>query len=245
MKRHFACLLLALLIFTFLAIPASADSICIDDGANLLSFDEVRLLESQTEEIAEKYEIDIVIVTVDSMDGKYASYYAERYYDENGFSRDGILLLVAMEEREWYILTSGECYDVFTDRNLDRLEDALLDDLSNGDYYDAFSNYLDTLSGCMENADSPVGSQNELNIGVSILVGLAAAIVTVLIMASQMKTAKPQHHAIGYIRDDSYRITEHRDMFLYSRITKTPKPQNNGSSGRSGGGSRGGRGGRF
>ena len=178
------------------------------------------------------------------MDGKYASYYAERYYDENGFSRDGILLLVAMDEREWYILTNGECNEVFTSRNLDRLEDAFLDDLSDGEYYDAFSGFLDEVASCMDSPEQ-TASGSDVNIGISILVGAIAAAVTVLIMRSQMKTAKPQTHAIGYIREDSYRITEQRDMFLYSRITKTPKPQSNGSSGRSSGGSRGGRGGSF
>lgn len=247
MKRRLSCLILALLLLISLSVSAMAAAFHIDDSAMLLNKSEIRRLEDQAEEITEEYSIDIVIVTVDTLGDKYASYYAERYYDENSFDMDGILLLIAMEEREWYILTNGKCDEVFSSRNLDRLEEAMLDDLSDGDYYRAFSAYLEEVSKCMRNAGR-VDTESNIQWGISLIVGAVVAAVVVLIMLSQMKTAKPQSHAIGYIRDDTYRITEQRDMFLYSRITKTPKPQNNGSSGHrsgGGGGSRGGRGGRF
>ena len=156
-----------------------------------------------------------------------------------------------MEEREYYIRTIGQANDIFTNRVLMDMEDRFLDDLSDGDYYKAFDTFLDCAAQRMSEYESEgdsgqqhADSRGKVNILISLVIGAAVAGIVILIMRSQMNTAKAQKHAVGYIKDGSYHQTEHLDLFLYSRVTKTPKPQNNGGS-RSGGGSRGGRGGRF
>ena len=87
---------------------------------------------------------------------------------------------------------------------------------------------------------------------IALLIGVIAALVTVLIMASQMNTAKFQKNAANYLISGSYHLTTRRDMYLYSHISKTPRQQSsNGRGGgssvhrSSGGRSHGGRGGRF
>lgn len=262
MKKLFS-LLLAMTLLLAIVLPVQAASANILDEAELMTDSQRSDLEVQADGICSEYDLDVIILTVDSLDGKTAQRYAEDHYDSNSYDFDGILLLVAMSDREWYILTNGKAAQFFGDWELDRLEDAMLDDLSDGDYYDAFSGYLTAMESCLDDgyaAFEPDYSDNYgddtsdsgVNILVSLVIGAVVAGIAILIMRSGMNTAKPQSGAAEYIKAGSYRLTEQRDMFLYSRVTKIPKPQNNGSSGSrsggsrsSGGGSRGGRGGKF
>ena len=59
----------------------------------------------------ERQSCDVIVVTVASLDGKTAESYADDYFDFNGYGlgqdRDGILLLLSMEDRDWAISTHG------------------------------------------------------------------------------------------------------------------------------------------
>lgn len=257
MLKKVLTVVLALSLILILPLTVSADSPFVIDDADLLTGSELEDLNETAQQLSEEYDMDFVILSTDALYGEDIRDFADDVYDRNGYDYDCILLIVAMDEREYYIRTYGDAYDIFTDRVLMDIEDRFLDDLSGGDYYDAFDTFLEASADALYGES--VGSSNvssryesdyeesyesEPNIFLSLLIGAVVALIAILIMRSQMNTAMPQKHAVGYIRDNSYHLTEHHDMFLYSRVTKTPKPQNNGSS-RSGGGSRGGRGGRF
>ena len=83
------------------------------------------------------------------------------------------------------------------------------------------------------------------------IIGLIAAVITLLIMRSKMNTAKPQKNAANYLKAGSFHLRQRSDMFLYSRVSRRAKPKNNTSGSgssvhrSSGGVSHGGRGGRF
>lgn len=87
----------------------------------------------------------MIIVTVDSLNGKTVEEYADDYYDDNGYgygeNDSGILFLVAMDDRQWNISTSGDAITAFTDAGLAYMEDQFVPDLSDGAYLDAFSKY--------------------------------------------------------------------------------------------------------
>ena len=86
-------------------------------------------------------------MTVDGLGGSSAQDYADRFFLNNGYGtgadRDGILLLVSMEDRDYHISTHGFAIDAFTGNGLLYLEDGFLSDLSDGNYYDAFRAYQD------------------------------------------------------------------------------------------------------
>jgi len=63
---------------------------------------------------------------------------------------------------------------------------------------------------------------------------------------SKMKTAVENDYAADYEKPGSKRLTVSRDMFLYSRVTKTEKPKNDSGSHKSSSGrTHGGGGGSF
>ena len=72
--------------------------------------------------------VDVVIVTVASIEGKTATEYADDYFDYQGYGygekSDGILLLVGMKERVWAISTHGSLgISAFTDAGLDYIKE--------------------------------------------------------------------------------------------------------------------------
>lgn len=242
MKRFFS-IMLSLCIILALAAPVSAATADIWDEAGLLTAQEREKLEDRAREISNGHEIDVVILTVDSLDGKSSRRYAEDFYDGYRYGKDGILLLISMEDRDWCILANGNVDGILDDQ---RLGDALLDDLSAGDYYEAFDSYLGEIHDCLQDGfGSSRRSSSGVNILLSLVIGLAAAGISILVMRSGMNTARAQSGAAEYIKAGSYHLTQKQDMFLYSRVTKTRKAQNSSSSGSRGGSRRSSRSGKF
>ena len=68
---------------------------------------------------------------------------------------------------------------------------------------------------------------------IAVVVGLIAAIITVLVLRSQLKSVKRAKSAFQYVNYGSFLLTEKRDIYLYSTVSKNPKPKNNSSSSRS------------
>ena len=249
-KRIFSLLLAAFWIcFAPLAVHAfETDFASVVDHAGLLSSKEETSLETKALQLRQQLQMDVVILTVNSTDGHSPQRYANEFYDRNGYADDGILLLVSMEERDWYICTTGKAQDIFTEYGIEQLGDTFVPYLSSGDYATAFGTYLDALPGYWEayqNGEPIKESIGFSHVLICLCIGIAVGGGVLLIMRSAMKTDKPQLAASQYIKDGSFRLNVVHDQYLYSRVSKTPK-QTNSSGGHGGGGrSHGGGGGKF
>ncbi len=242
-----ALLCVVVMLFCVVTLSAATPEKVVDD-AGILSADEEARLSAKLESVSAEYGYDIAVVTVKSLQGKTVRRYAEDYYDNHGYgvgdTKDGVLLLVCTSSREYHILTNGRAYDIFSEMDLNSLEDAFLGDLSQGNYYESFDAYADKCGYIIkyDKRLSPVW------IVISLVVGAAVAGIAVWSMSSKHKSVRPQRAATSYVRRDSFELDHSRDIFLYSHITRRIKPQQN-SGGRGGsfggGGSRGGRSGRF
>lgn len=279
MKRNMIFILLSILLVFSLTVPASASGTLplIVDKADLLSVEEETALEEKAQALRSEYEMDIVILTVDSLEGRSAQNYADEYYDENGYGYDeegsGILFLLAMEEREWYISTCGDAIYALTDYGIQQLGEEAIWYFSDGKYANGFYAFLTLLPNNLNSYDSgvPIDGQadysgdyyhgeqdtiyyyekeNSPSIFLSLMIGLIAATVVILIMRSSMNTKRQQHGASGYLKAGSFHLNRHQDLFLYSNVSKVRRQQNTSKGGssvhRSSSGRRhGGGGGRF
>ena len=274
MLKKLTSLLRAVLLLNCLILAASAqENPYVVDQAGLLNTNEIAELEKTASALAANYGIDIVILTVDSLGGVSAQYYADDFYDANRYGEDGLLFLLAMAEREWYISTCGSMIYALTDYGIQQLGEGILPYLSSGYWYEGFCAFLENLPYYLDAyaSGTPVdgyadysgdyyhGQQDAVvhhsqeyqpNFLLSVLIGLAAGGITVLVMRSTMNSKRSQRGASVYLKDGSWKLHTHHDIYLYSNVTKTRRQQNTSGGGSSvhrssGGRSHGGGGGRF
>ena len=286
MKRKFISLVLLLCLLLCLPGTALADGeALLYDYEGLLSGDEADYIAAALEDASLEYGMIIAILTVDSLDGKSAEEYADDFYDDNGLGEgedcDGLLLLVSMAERKWHISTTGYAIYAFPDYYLDSIGEDITPFLADGDCYSAFDAFIRDCraylaedmedEGYEERRDnysdedfydfSPAETSSGprfIWIPIAICIGLVVALIAMSIMKRGMKSVRMQSAAADYVRAGSFSLRESRDVFLYTTVSKTPKPKDNDRQGgigaggnfssthMSGGGSvHGGRGGSF
>ena len=152
MKRLPVLLLALALLFAFSVcaaasgeIPAERQKPLLVDDADLLSPDEEAALLPLLEEKSAAVGADIAVVTVNDTDGQDVENFAYDYYDYNGYGQgednDGVLLLISMAERDYWIVTTGYCIEAITDYGLEKIQNDFLPSLSYGNYIDAFRTY--------------------------------------------------------------------------------------------------------
>lgn len=262
MKKKIFVLLLLLFCFAMPARALGAQTPAkIVDQAGLLSAIELQALTEQAEAMSSQYETDVVILTVGSLDGKDAQTFADDYFDGHGYGVGptycGILLLISMEDRDWAITTCGDTISLVTDSDLSILEEAMLPDLSAGRYYDAFNAYLQELD-CVLSAPVPPATVPGQNgsihtapngtsssdtslpvlqiLGVALVMGVLGGGITVAVLRRGMNTARAQKTAGSYVEPQSFRLTQSRDIYLYSHTNRQRRQtENQNHSGSSGG----------
>ncbi|MCL2136947.1 MAG: TPM domain-containing protein [Coriobacteriia bacterium] len=130
------------------------------DNAGLLSDSEVKALIELFDRLSEENFCEIAVVTVDGLEGKSAMDYADDFYDYNGYgygpNDDGLMLLVSMEERDWWVTTHGTAYEQLTESRLNKLMSDVLGYLSDGQYYKAFERFGYNSAALMQ-MDPPSG----------------------------------------------------------------------------------------
>ena len=85
---------------------------------------------------------------------------------------------------------------------------------------------------------------------ISVAAGAVIAFFATSSMKRKLRTAVPQPAAHAYIREDGVQITKSKDLYLFSSVSRTPRPKNTGGGGSrthtsAGGRAHGGRGGKF
>lgn len=258
MKRKIIVLITALCLLAVCVSPVFASNPLLVDEAQLLSSGERAALDSKLNEISARQGLDIVVVTVDSTDGKSPMEYADDYYDYNGYRSDGILLLISMEERDWWISTTGYGITAFTDAGLDYISDRFVPYLSDGEYAEAFDIFAQLCDEFITQAktDKPYDSNNlpkrpfrfGLNIVLSLVVGLVIAYIATASMKKDLKSAVKRETAHAYVKPGSLQLTNSQDFHLYTHLDRRERAESSSGSSThtsSSGTVHGGRGGKF
>lgn len=267
-KRVFGIFFVMLLSLSLTFLVFAADDVPrLVDEAALFSDSDAEALLGLLDEISERQQMDIVVVTVNSLQGASSMEYADDFYDYNGYGfgeeRDGMLFLISMEERDWYISTTGYGITVFTDAGLEYISERFLDDLSEGEYAAAFTTFAELCDDFITQAKTgepyDVGNLPKEpfwlvgSLAIALAAGFIIALIATGIMRSQLKTVYSRPVADNYIRKGSINITKRSDLFLYRHVSRREKPKDNGSKGpgsssthrSSSGSTHGGRGGKF
>lgn len=230
------CVLL-MLCLPIAAFAADVGTPLVSDSAEILSVSELSKLENLAAQIQEKYGITAAICITDTFYSYTPAYYAEVTQLMCGY-QDGILLVVAINSRDYCLHAFDKGTAVFTDYGLKKLEDVFLPDLKNDAFYDGFCAYLNAVAQYCEayNSGKPVDrSLSFVHVLIALLIGAAVGGITVAIMRSCMKTAKAKPAATEYVCPGSFRPYGNFDMYLYSHVSRVRRQQNNSSGGHGGG----------
>lgn len=219
------------------------------DEADILTDQEEAEIEAGLQSFREEQDFDIVVVTVYSLEGEDVVDYADIFYDTRGYGggseRDGALILVSTEYRDWTMITSGYGITAITDYSLDEIEEEILPDLSGGNYANAFKKFGDHCAYCVrearagniideyipgegeESSEAPSQSDEKeipygVNAGIAGVIGVISSWLINGRSKAQLKSVRYKTQAREYVRRDSLNLTENRDRYLYKTISRVP-----------------------
>ena len=225
-----------------LTTPFSAETAYgrVVDGADLLDGSEEADLCGRLDDISERYQFDVVLVTEYSLGGKSPQSFADDFFDYNGYGqgseRSGVLLLHSPEYRDWWISARGYGITVFTDAGIEYIGERITPFLADGDNYGAYSEFADLCDKFLSRAETgspydtgslPAKPLGLTAIAVSLLIGFILAMLIIGIMVSKLKSVRRKADADNYIKAGSMRVTGSSDMFLYRSVSRRERPKNN------------------
>ena len=258
MKKRICRLLLAfLLVLVFCVSMAAAEQTgaqlsCVTDTAGLLSENEKMLLEKMAESVSQKYGVGVYIVTVEDYrdfhsEGVYKATYTiyHQYTMGEGPNRDGIMLLLSMNNRNWAMFCYGSrCEYTFNSYGQEKLVMVFLDNFGENDWYGGFEDYIKECSIYLAKASAGKPVRASLFFPILIVIGLSllAATAIVAVIWQKMDNVSKQTTANTYV-SAGLRLTEQSDRFTHkttsSRKIERSSSGGGSSSSESGGGGSG------
>lgn len=244
-KKIISVALLILSVLLFAEMNAFAINPPVIDEAGYLDYQELSAVTQKLEAVREKYNFDAAVVIEEYMRYSDAEDAADDIFDYNGYGlgsgKDGILLYISKSPRVYHVSTHGYGITAFTDNGLMHLRDSFLPYMRQDDYYSALMAYADTVDEMLEMAYSgkPYNETRESpRSDMNVFIAWAAAIVLPIIIAAvatsirgkRMNTAVYQTYADSYMKKGSMSLTESKDIFVYSAVTRTERPRNEGGS---------------
>lgn len=245
MKKRFALFLIGVLMCCIPVLNVFSAGVYLHDTAGLLSSSQQTALEEYAERISQQYEVGVYIVTIPSLSGTDAGETADYLYHEyyvfgEGSEKNGIMLMVSVEDRNYALVTSGSKADyAFTDYGLEQLEKEFLDDLKEDQWAAGFSDYLSAcdryLSLASENhpVNHPLWKIILMFAGLSGLISIAIC----LILRQQMKSVGMKRTAAVY-SSGNLSLEKQSDRFINTTISRRKIERDDSRSGSSSGGGR-------
>ena len=256
-KTRILMILLCLVVLVGAMAPAGlAASTCVSDEAGILTADEIAALENKASEINEEYDFGVFIATVEDYTAEGAistKDCADTIYHSMAVGSDGMLLMLSMSDRDYYLLYNGSfAHEACTEKALDKLEASFLDDFGDDDWYEGFDDYLDMSRKVVKagRKGKPIGESGMgLPLTVGIIAGAVIALIICQVFKSQMKTAVSKTEAAQYLAPDGVQFGTRTDRYTHTTTVRR-KIERQSSSSSSGSGSSGssgssGRGGKF
>ena len=262
MKKFSRSIVILLVLLMMLSVAAFAETknssslpYYVSDSAGVLTSEEWQELENKAERISREYQCGVYIVTLDDYRdfGSYSSFwsFSEEFYTRYqmgiGEQRNGILLIMSMEDRDYSLLAYGSnAHYSFTDYGKEVLENSFLDNFRRNDWYGGFADYLNGAEMMLKQA----AAGNPLDVSYESREGINNGIATAMVigipclvafgacegMKRQMKPVSRQSRADEYVVPGGINLSVKRDVFLNRTVTRTRIQTEHRENSSSGGG---------
>ncbi|MDY3308656.1 MAG: TPM domain-containing protein [Eubacteriales bacterium] len=243
MKKRIIIIALTLILAAMLAFPSFADDSIprYYEEYDLLSDDEEASINAKLEEMSDRLDADVVIWVTSffgNLDEESFIDACRKHISNNfGYKSNGyVIMMIDLEAKEtyFYIYSEGKVASkAFSDEFFDDLGDDVISLMESDKCFEAMNKYADSCD------EAITESQKVKYFSVTRLI--IAAVIGLIIGASvtgsnkaKLKTVRSKTEANYYVREGSMTVNDSRDIYLYSKVTRTEKPRNDGSSGSSG-----------
>ena len=222
----------------------------VEDGAELLTDEEEQTLIEKLDSISANQLLDVVVVTTNTTNGKSPMEYADDFFDYNGYGmgedRDGVLLMIDMGQRDYWISTSGYGITAFTDAGIAYIGDRIVGDLGNGNYAEAFDVFADLCDDFVTQAKNgkpydtshmpKVPFNKGLCFWISLFIGFVLSAIVNMILQTQLKTVAKENSAANYEKAGSLVVTHSHESMRGRRVIHEVIESDSDDDTRSGGG---------
>lgn len=161
----FTLFFLALLLFEMPFPAALAADQRVFDQAGLLTQDQATALEEQCTQLRDSLQLDVAVVTTNDAGGKTAEAYADDFYDAGGYgvgdSKDGVLFLIDMDNREAYISTCGAAVPLLSDKAIQGILDQVIPCLQQQDYDGAAKAFFTGMTAEIQSVQNQQSAQSQ------------------------------------------------------------------------------------
>ena len=234
--------------------PTGADMNYIFDLSDQLSYEEWAELEARAADISQRHGCGVYAAFVDDFteygggNDVYKTTYQLYHASELGMGadRDGIIILLSMDDRDYAMFVYGDHAEYAFDRyGQKELEDAFLGYFGDNDWYGGVSHYLDTCDEYLTRAEEgkPV-RKNTLPIYIIVVAASCAIAGGICLMLKwQMKTVHKKAEANEYVAAGGLNLTKQYDRYTHTTETRRKihddSDSDSGTSSCSGGGGSG------
>lgn len=207
------------------------------DYADLLTDAEKERLEELAASLGAEYDIDFIILTTNDTEGKDIEDYLGDFYDEkyNLEAVDAAMLTLDMEHRDVYVAGFYKGKKYIDNKRAGLIREKITPDLSAGNYYHAFSTYIETAHEYMGVMPGVNPESIFLKWWFHIIISVVVAGASVGLMAYN-SGGRVTVNSATYLNQGTSRVLNRSDNFIRQTVTKRRKPQNNNSGGGGGGG---------
>jgi len=217
----------------------------VTDDAELLTREEAAELERMCAEVSQSYNVGVSVVTTENFGGGDIKDWQRKIFAERGLglgeNDSGVMLAVSMSERDWGIVAFGDAISAFTTYGREQMGERIVPKLSDGEYYEAFSEYVRLADKFLLAASEgePYSEENKyrepvskvLIVFVSFVLSFVVSLLVVLYWKKGMDTRVRQNAAGAYLREGSFRLTRSSDRFLYHTVSRHARPKSDSGSG--------------
>lgn len=246
MKRAICILILFTAVFS---LGVSADqfeavdpAVKVYDGAYLFSENEKNALNEKAAKIAQREQMDVVILTTESTGTQTARAYGEAFYLNHGFGlgseRSGVMLVIDMHyniagSRRIELIAFGDACERLTLRRIDRILDSnqMMEPLRSGRYAEA-------CSFVVQESDRYISSafyRTKEYIPIFFFISFLAAAIFFLAAYLCSKNTN-QRHFCGYTDPGALTLVKQRNEYVRTSVIRTPISESSSSTGRTSGG---------
>ena len=221
------------------------------DEYGLLSGEEKEELNQELADIYEEYEYDAILLISQDIESDDARQYAAKFMQDNeigyGDTHEGMCIFNQPDKRNITIVFRGDIQNDFTETIQDLMLDNCQEKLKEGDMIGGYKSLISDLKKGLARvtqgkkirpldvSDSSLPEEALIWLIISFAVMAIPTLIMTLFQVHKMKTRVPQPNANAYEGEGGLRLTEERDMFLYSTVSRTEKPKDkdndSGSSG--------------